>query len=187
MNLNQARAALEQGLLVGVPTDTVYGIAADPWSETGVRALFELKGRDPGRPVALLASGLEQAGRVCVLTDGARGLAERFWPGPLTLVTETAAGLPAWIGDRERGTVGVRVPDHQLALRLLAAAGPLAVSSANPSGGDPALDHHQAESIFGDSVAGYLPGECEAGVASTVVDVSREPPLVLRSGPIAID
>lgn len=187
MTVDEAVEALKDGQLVGVPTDTVYGIAADPWSETGVRALYELKGRDPERPIALLVADLEQARRVCTLGGPARDLAERHWPGPLTLVLKAAVGLPAWIGDRERGTVGVRVPDHPVARRLLAAVGAIAASSANHVGEAPAVNHREAGRIFGGAVAGYLTGEGRSGLSSTVVDVTVTPPLVLRRGPIAVD
>jgi tRNA threonylcarbamoyl adenosine modification protein (Sua5/YciO/YrdC/YwlC family) len=187
MNVEEATKALKAGLLVGVPTDTVYGIAADPWSETGMRALYELKGRDPERPIALLVADLEQARRVCTVGGAARDLALRHWPGPLTLVTEAAVGLPAWVGDPKRGTVGVRVPDHPVARRLLTAVGAIAASSANRSGEAPAVNANEAARIFGEAVAGYLPGESRSGLSSTVVDVTVDPPLELRRGPIVVD
>ena len=183
----EAVVALNAGRLVGVPTDTVYGIAADPWSEGGMRALFELKGRGPEHPIALLAADIEQAHELCVISGRARMLAERFWPGPLTMVLEAATGLPKWIGDQERGTVGVRVPQHPVALELLERAGALAVSSANRTGEPPAVDHQEAQAIFGEAVTGYLHGAGSAGSASTVVDVVADPPRVLRQGPVIIE
>lgn len=187
MKFDEALGHLKAGLLIGVPTDTVYGIAADPRSEAGVGALYDLKGRNPGHPIALLVADVEQAAELCVITGPARSLAERFWPGPLTIVMEAAAGVPAWIGDQVRGTVGVRVPHHPVALELLQKSGVLAVTSANRTGGEPALDHTRALSIFGEAVAGYLPGESADGLASTVVDVTSDPPEVLRLGPIVIE
>ncbi|MCP4247008.1 MAG: threonylcarbamoyl-AMP synthase, partial [bacterium] len=178
---------LNAGRLVGVPTDTVYGIAADPWSETGMNALFDLKGRGPEHPVALLVADLEQARELCVITGPARNLAERYWPGPLTMVLEAARSLPEWIGDQARGTVGVRVPEHPVALELLERAGTLAVTSANRSGEEPAVNDEQARAIFADAVIGYLAGEGRAGTASTVLDITVDPPLVLRQGPVKID
>ena len=183
----EAVIALNAGKLVGVPTDTVYGIAADPWSETGMNALFDLKGRGPEHPVALLVADLEHARQLCVISSAARGLAAQYWPGPLTMVLEAATDLPAWIGDQARGTVGVRVPEHEVALELLNVAGALAVTSANRSGEDPALSDEEARAVFGDSVIGYLAGEGGAGLASTVLDVTVDPPEVLRRGPITLD
>ncbi len=183
----EAVVALNAGRLVGVPTDTVYGIAADPWSETGMNALFDLKGRGPEHPVALLVADLEQARELCVITGRARTLAKQHWPGPLTLVLEAARDLPDWIGDQARGTVGVRVPEHPTALELLERAGTLAVSSANRSSEAPAVNDDEARAIFADAVIGYLPGEGSAGTASTVLDLTVDPPALLRRGPVIVD
>jgi tRNA threonylcarbamoyl adenosine modification protein (Sua5/YciO/YrdC/YwlC family) len=181
----EAVIALNAGKLVGVPTDTVYGVAADPWSESGMSALFELKGRGPEHPVALLVADLEQAHELVVITALAERLAAEFWPGPLTLVLPAARDLPPWIGDQARGTVGVRVPQHPVALDLLDKAGTLAVTSANRSGEEAAVDHEQALQIFGGAVIGYLEGAGSAGLASTVLDATVDPPAVLRAGPVA--
>jgi tRNA threonylcarbamoyl adenosine modification protein (Sua5/YciO/YrdC/YwlC family) len=181
----EAVIALNAGKLVGVPTDTVYGVAADPWSESGMNALFDLKGRGPEHPVALLVADLEQAHELVVITAKAERLAAEFWPGPLTLVLPAARDLPPWIGDQARGTVGVRVPQHPVALDLLDKAGTLAVTSANRSGEEAAVDHEQALQIFGDEVTGYLEGAGSAGLASTVLDATVDPPAVLRAGPVA--
>ena len=181
----EAVIALNAGKLVGVPTDTVYGVAADPWSESGMNALFDLKGRGPEHPVALLVADLEQAHELVVITALAERLAAEFWPGPLTLVLPAARDLPPWIGDQARGTVGVRVPQHPVALDLLDKAGTLAVTSANRSGEKAAVDHKQALQIFGDAVIGYLEGAGSAGLASTVLDATVDPPAVLRAGPVA--
>lgn len=182
----EAVVALNAGKLVGVPTDTVYGIAADPWSETGMQALFELKGRGPEHPVALLVADLEHAHQLCEISSKARVLAAEHWPGPLTMVLPAAEDLPKWIGDQERGTIGVRVPEHAVALELLNTSGALAVTSANRHGEDPAVSDVEARAIFGDAVIGYLAGEGGAGLASTVIDVTVDPPAVLRKGPISI-
>ena len=180
----EAVVALNAGRLVGVPTDTVYGIAADPWSQTGMNALFELKGRGREHPVALLVADLEQARELCVITERARELADQHWPGPLTMVLEAARDLPEWIGDRARGTVGLRVPRHPVALELLERTGTLAVTSANRSGEEPAVSDDEARALFGDAVTGYLPGAGSAGMASTVLDITVQPPVVLRPGPV---
>lgn len=183
----EAVVALNAGKLVGVPTDTVYGIAAQPWSEAGMGALFQLKGRGSEHPVALLAADLEQVHELAVISPAARRLAAQYWPGPLTMILEAVDGLPDWIGDRKLGTVGVRVPEHPVALDLLDKAGALAVSSANRSGEAPAVDHAEAQVIFGEAVTGYLQGAGGAGLASTVLDVTVDPPAVLREGPISFN
>lgn len=185
MTLAEAAAALRAGAVVGVPTDTVYGLAAVPAADA-VGALYELKGRPSGRPVALLVASVADAERVAVLAPGARRLVERHWPGALTIVAPAAVALPPWVGDPDRGTVGVRMPDHPGLLSLLAETGPLAVTSANLSGEPPALDDAEARRIFGDAVAGYVPGRCPGGTASTVVDVTGPEPVVLRPGPVDV-
>ncbi|MEE9227650.1 MAG: Sua5/YciO/YrdC/YwlC family protein, partial [Acidimicrobiia bacterium] len=100
-------------------------------------------------------------------------------------VLPAARDLPPWIGDQARGTVGVRVPQHPVALDLLDKAGTLAVTSANRSGEEAAVDHEQALQIFGGAVIGYLEGAGSAGLASTVLDATVDPPAVLRAGPVA--
>ena len=135
--IDEALQALQQGEIVGIPTDTVYGIAADPWDAEAVARLFAAKGRPDANPIPILVSGVEQAEAVAELDEGAVVLAKRHWPGALTMVVPRAARLPQWIGDPAAGSVGIRVPDHPVALELLNTAGPLAVTSANPTGAVP--------------------------------------------------
>ncbi len=187
MTIDEAVVALEAGKIVGIPTDTVYGLAVRPTDRRAVEALFVLKGRPVGRPVALLVASVGQAEEIVVLGPAARQLARRHWPGALTLVAPAAVALPPWVGDAERMTVGVRMPDHPAALALLAALGPLAVTSANRSGEPPALDDAEACRIFGDAVAGYVPGRCPGERASTVVDTTGLGLVVIRPGPVEVD
>ena len=181
----EAAERLQRGEVVGVPTDTVYGLAVDPWSEQAVAALFEMKGRPRGKPIGLLVGSVEQAEEIVDL-DGARALAESHWPGALTLVVRPRVLIPDWIGDRALGTVGVRVPDHDLLRRLLLRVGPLAVTSANLSGQAESHDEISARQAMGDRVSFYVPGACPAGVASTVVDVTGPALRVLRQGPVVV-
>lgn len=183
-----AAAALLAGDLVVFPTETVYGIAARPDRESATRSLFEAKRRPAGLNLPVLAPTPEAAWTVAAATAGARKLASAFWPGPLTLVlprTEIAAGW--YLGD-EPDTVGVRVPNHSIASRVLARTGPIAATSANISGGPPLLSADDLVRAFGEAVAVYLvlpadrhPAE---GQASTVVDLTVGRPEVLRQGPI---
>lgn len=172
------------GGVVGVPTDTVYGLAVDPRSEEAVGRLFELKGRPADRPIALLAASVETAASIVTITEQARRVADRWWPGALTLVLDPVAPLPAWVGHPQTRSVGVRVPDHPELRELLAVTGPLAVTSANLSGDEPALDDTEARGVFGIEVDLYLPGRCPGGSASTVVDFTQDPPVIVRPGPI---
>jgi len=182
---NEAVKVLKAGGVIGLPTDTLYGIAAMPDNEAAVRRLYELKGRPDDKPIALLVASSAQAMDLVEVSEQARQLGSEHWPGPLTLVLRIAADLAPWVGDRRR-TVGVRVPDHKLALDVLQRSGPLAVTSANLAGEPPALDDKSARDIFGESVDLYLPGTSPGGVGSTVVDMTGPEPVVLRLGPIRI-
>ena len=163
-----------------MPTDTVYGLATHLSNQ---EELFEAKGRPPEKAIAVLVGSLADALELAVFPPFARELAEAHWPGPLTLVLSSRDST----GEGGPETVGLRMPDHPLALELLNLCGPLAVTSANRSGDPPAHSHREARDIFGDRIGLYLPGVCPGGVASTVVEVSAgSGPRVLRPGPISI-
>ena len=184
MTIDAAVEAVRAGEVVGLPTDTVYGIGADPLNEIAVARLFDLKGRPDHKPVGLLVASIGQAKMIGEIEGLAEQLAIAHWPGALTLVVAPRVILANWVGDAQRRTVGVRVPDHPVALELLEACGPLAVTSANRSGGVEARDDVEARSTFGDEVSVYLPGSAPGGEASTVVDVTGARLAVLRQGPI---
>lgn len=184
--ISQAVGYLGTGALVGFPTDTIYGIAADPYQEEAVSALANLKGRDRSKPLAVLVADMDQAISLVKFSDLALDLAEEHWPGGLTLVLRRIESVPDWIGDAQARTVGVRCPDHPLALELLEVFGPLVVTSANKSGDDPALDADQAAAALGGGVAHYIDGTSGGGLPSTVVDLTRPAPFVLRPGPVTL-
>ncbi|HLU31060.1 MAG TPA: L-threonylcarbamoyladenylate synthase [Acidimicrobiia bacterium] len=184
MSLAGAVAAIRRGEVVGVPTDTVYGLAVDPWNEEAVDRLFELKGRPAHKPIGLLAADADQAGEIADLAPAADLL--DHWPGALTLVVRPKVVIPDWVGNSALGTVGIRVPDHDMLRELLEETGPLAVTSANLSGMPEALSDEEAKATFGDAGAVYLPGRCPGGTASTVVDVTGPVRQVLRAGPVLI-
>ena len=183
----QAVEAVRSGLVIGVPTDTVYGIGVEPSDPRAVARLYEIKGRPADKPISLMVGSFEQAETLVSMTSGAAELASLHWPGPLTLVLPTRHSMPGWVGDPDAGTVGVRVPDHAALLELLAASGPLAITSANLSGEPESMDHDEARGVFGKAVAVYLPGRCPGGVASTVIDLTGPVPRVLRAGPVTLD
>ena len=158
MRFQEAVAAIAAGRIVGVPTDTVYGLAVDPLQAGAVRALFELKGRPRGKPIGLLSDTLDHFRPLIEVTPIVEELVAGHWPGPLTLVARSLVPLPDWVGDHERHTVAVRVPDHPLTRALLSLTGPLAVTSANPSGQQPALSEEGAKAVFAGAVEVYLPG-----------------------------
>lgn len=186
MSLDEAVEAIRARQVIGLPTDTVYGIGADPVSEEAVGRLYELKGRPENKPVGLLVASLEQAASIGRIEGAAALLASSHWPGALTLVVTPKVILADWVGDAQRRTVGLRVPDHSVTIELLEAVGPLAVTSANLSGMPESMTDAEARAIFGDRVQFYVRGRAPGGRASTVVDLTGSEPVVLRQGPVAI-
>ncbi|MGC8473929.1 MAG: L-threonylcarbamoyladenylate synthase [Candidatus Dormibacteria bacterium] len=176
-----AAGALQAGGVVAFPTDTVFGLAARADLPAAVRRISELKGRSPRQPLILMAAGIEELDPFCELGDTARELAGRFWPGPLTLILPAR---PPGLALGGEGTVGVRIPSHQLALELLAAAGPLATTSANRHGRPPVRDALAAISEI-PGLAGALsaPAEVPPGSEpSSILDLTREAPTLVRRG-----
>jgi len=186
--LDAAAAAIRRGDLVVTPTDTVYGVAADAFSPTAVTGLLSAKGRGRDMPVPVLVSSEQMlSGVVAEMTSAASALAERFWPGPLSIVVRHPTHLAWDLGDT-RGTVLVRMPDHDVALDLIARTGPLAVSSANRSGHPPATTVLDARLQLGAVVPIYLDGgACPGAVPSSIVDLTSEPPRLLREGVLSAD
>lgn len=184
----KAAAGVREGWLVVLPTDTVYGVGADAFDPDAVRALLEAKGRGPAMPPPVL---VPDARTVDGLATGvpayARDLIARFWPGPLTLVLRAQPSLRWDLGDTA-GTVALRMPDHEVALALLGEVGPMAVSSANRSGHPASRTVIEAATQLGPSVEFYLDGgPAPGGLASTILDCTREEPVVLRAGAVGED
>jgi L-threonylcarbamoyladenylate synthase len=182
----EAVALLRAGRIVAVPTDTVYGIAADIALPDAIERLFAAKRRPPGKAVAVLLEDVEQASVVGVLVPAARVLGERFWPGGLTLVLPARAGvqLPRMLV-ADTATIGVRVPDHPAARALARALGPLPTTSANVSGEADARDAREVAERLGTALALVLDGgPIRGGRASTVVDCTLDLPVIRRAGAI---
>ena len=180
--------ALRRGELAVLPTDTVYGIAADAFSPPAVSRLLAAKGRGRDMPVPVLVGswrGID--GLAEHVTPTMRSLVEAFWPGALTLIVQAAPSL-AWDLGETRGTVAVRMPLHPVALAVLEETGPLAVSSANRTGMAPPTTAAQAEEQLGTAVAVYLEaGSSGDPVASTIVDLTGVRPVVRRSGALSLE
>ena len=175
--------ALRAGEVVVLPTDTVYGVAVRADAPGAAGRLADLKGRAAGQPVAVLVASIEQAGSVGVLSGWARSLAERWWPGPLTLVLPRRPDIRWDLGAPE-DTVGVRLPDHDLVRAVAAEVGPLATTSANRHGEPtPETAEGAAAALARHPVLVVDHGPC-TGLASTVVDATGSAPVVLREGPI---
>lgn len=178
---------LRAGGIVACPTETFFGLLVDAHNHHAVERLVLLKGREASNPVALLVPNVSTAETVAEsLTPHARTLADRFWPGPLTLVVRARSGLsPLLVKD---GRVGMRVPGESVALDLVRAFGsPLTATSANKSGEPPARTSDEVAAAFGTNVDAIVPGRAPGGAPSTVLDVTVSPPLVLRAGAIHID
>jgi L-threonylcarbamoyladenylate synthase len=183
--LQHAADVLSHGGLVVFPTDTVYGLAAFPYDRQFVERLFIVKGRDQHRAIALLLADTADLGRVSnEPNETALRLAERFWPGPLTLIVPRHPSLPDILSPLP--TIGVRVPDHSVARALLIITGPLAVTSANLTNHEPACTAQEALSQLGGRVHLILDGGiAPGGVASTVVDCTSRELVIVRQGPIS--
>ncbi len=178
---------LQSGQLVAFPTDTVYGLGALAFEENAVLSIYTAKGRAEDKAIPVLLADPQDLTQVAVAAAPmAMQLAERFWPGPLTIVVRKHPALPSAISSTD--TVGVRVPDPEVARSLLRAAGPMAVTSANRSGES---STRTAQDVLS-QLSGRLPliidgGTTPGGVASTVVDCTESQPRILRPGPISLE
>lgn len=186
--LPRAAEVLAAGKLVVLPTDTVYGVAADLWNPEAVAALYAAKGRPPDKAIPVLLAGLEDAPQVAAtLPEAARFLAEAFWPGPLTLVVPKRAEVPPIVSALP--TIGLRVPDHDGARAVIrAGGGALAITSANRSDEPNTLTVQEAAEALGETLALALDGgRCLGGQPSTValVPTGGDDLQILRPGPLS--
>ena len=182
----KAAAGVREGKLVVLPTDTLYGIGADAFSPDAVRDLLAAKGRGSDMPPPVLVPETRTVdGLATDVPAYARALVEAFWPGPLTVVLRAQPSL-MWDLGETGGTVALRMPDHPVALELLKAVGPMAVSSANRTGYPASRTVVEAASQLGASVEFYLDGvPVTGGLASTIVDCTRAEPVFLRVGALS--
>ena len=186
--LAAATTAIRSGELVVLPTDTVYGLAADAFDPAAVRRLLDAKGRGRDMPPPVLVGSVATLDALgSDVPAWARALVEHYWPGPLTIVVREQSSLQWDLGET-RGTVAVRMPHDPVALELLARTGPLAVSSANTTGRPAATDADQAAEMLGESVAVVLDGGPTVDDRpSTIVDCTAAQPRVLRVGAVPVD
>lgn len=178
-----AMEVLQQGRLVAFPTDTVYGLGADLHNPQAIQLLYEVKGREAAKAIAVLVGtplALEDITHQMSIT--AMRLAKSFWPGPLTMIVPAHPSLPPELSPLP--TVGVRMPDHPEALALLNLTGPLAVTSANLSGAPSSVTAQEVRQQIGKRIPLILDGgKTPGGVPSTVVDCTQDEIKVLRAGP----
>ena len=184
-SIETALDQLTEGEIVAFPTDTVYGLGANAFYSPGIIKLFEAKGRDANKAIAVL---IGDNGHLDLLTDflsaSARKLIEHFWPGGLTIVVPKKKDLPELLS--AGSSIGIRMPNHNIALELLNKFGPLATTSANLSGKN---NPHNAGDVM-NQLNGRVPlildgGRCPGGVPSTVVDCSTDEVRILRPGAIS--
>ena len=186
--LDEAVNVLARGGLVVLPTDTVYGLAADAFTPPAVAALLAAKGRGRQMPPPVLVPDARTLDGLCTgLLPGVRDLVAAFWPGGLTIICPAQPSL-AWDLGETHGTVAVRMPDHPAALALLRRTGPLAVSSANLTGAPAATTAAEAAEQLGNAVAVVLDGgTAPGGVASSIVDATGPGLRLVRAGAIGLD
>jgi len=186
-SIERALRVVRGGGLVAFPTDTVYGVGAAAFDGRAVGRIYEAKGRSEDKAIPVLLAGLGDLERVAAeISPDLRRLAAQFWPGALTLVVARHADLPLEVSPGP--TVGLRVPDHPVALGLLAAVGPMAVTSANRAGDPNPTTAAQVLSALGGRIELILDGgQSPGGRPSTVVDCTQHPPLLIRPGPIPLE
>ena len=184
---DEAAEIIKTGGLVAVPTETVYGLAGNGLDEEAVKQIYEVKGRPQVKPLSLMVPGAEVMEQYCEdVPQGARLLAQRFWPGPLTIVLKAKGHIPSIVlagGD----TVGLRCPDHPMTLELLKKAGvPFAAPSANPSGEESPKTAQKVQDYFAGRIGGIIDGgECGIGLESTIISMAQKPYRILRQGALA--
>lgn len=174
---------VQDNQIIGIPTETVYGLGVDPYSQIAIEKLFKIKERDDTKPISLLIHSFTEIHKLNISTEIPE-VVELYWPGPLTVIVEVNEPFLSGIGTTNPNSVGIRVPENVLAIELLKKTGPLAVTSANISGRNESKNHIEAEKIFRASVAAYLEGEAVYGDGSTVVDLRVEGGKILRQGPL---
>jgi len=182
-NIQKAIACIKNEEVVGIPTETVYGIGVDPLSQAAVDKIFNLKERGENKPLSILVHSFHDLIKLKIISKVPE-IVELYWPGPLTIIVESELNFADGVGTKNPNSIGVRVPDNELALELLKKTGPLAVTSANISGQEDITNEKDAESVFGNKIGHYLQGSALHGSGSTIVDFRDEEFKVIREGPL---
>lgn len=186
-NIRLAAETIRKGGLVIYPTDTVYGLGCNPFNINAVKRVFEVKGRT-GKPLPVLASSVEDAEKIAEINEKALKIAKAFWPGPVTLILPKKPNLPSLVTSNQE-SVGVRVPNHEIALELIKLSNGLLIgTSANKTGEESPKTAEEAARQIGEKVDIVLDGgKTPLGTPSTVVDLTAEIPKVVREGPVRLD
>jgi len=187
-DFNEILAFLRAGGVIGFPTDTAYGLGADPFSEAAVRRIFEIKGRPESKPVLVLVDSLESLYEVVVVSEDARRLARQFWPGPLTMVLPALPKVPHFL-TAGTGTLGVRWPKSEFANRLVRGfEGPITATSANKSGMPTTTQASEVMEQIGADLKMLIDGgPLPSAKGSTILDLTGPVPQVLRDGALPRD
>ena len=180
-NIQKAIACIKNEEVVGIPTETVYGIGVDPLSQVAVDKIFNLKERDENKPLSILVHSFHDLIKLKIISKVPE-IVELYWPGPLTIIVESELNFADGVGTKNPNSIGIRVPDNELALELLKKTGPLAVTSANISGQEDITNEKDAESVFGNKIGHYLRGSALHGSGSTIVEFRDEEFKVIREG-----
>jgi L-threonylcarbamoyladenylate synthase len=185
--ISRALGILHSGGLVAFPTDTVYGLGALAFDERAVESVYTAKDRPAEKAIPILIGDSDDIGKVAIdIPSAAHKLASRFWPGPLTILIPKRADLPEAVS--ATATVGVRLPDHEVARALLRAAGPMAVTSANISGEQSPVTAEEVYRQLGNRIALIIDGGQTPGrLPSTLVDCTAPELKILREGPISLE
>ena len=182
-NIQKAITCIKNEEVVGIPTETVYGIGVDPLSQAAVDKIFNLKERDENKPLSILVHSFHDLIKLKIISKVPE-IVELYWPGPLTIIVESELNFADGVGTKNPNSIGVRVPDNELTLELLKKTGPLAVTSANISGQEDITNEKDAEAVFGNKIGHYLQGSALHGSGSTIVDFRDEEFKVIREGPL---
>jgi len=186
-NIQEASRVVKNGGLVVYPTDTVYGLGCDPFSVRAVKRVFKVKGERKEKPLPILASNIESIEKIAHLNKRARKIAERHWPGPLTLVVPKKPALPNAV-TCGLASVGVRIPNHKVSVQLISLCDGLLIgTSANKTGEKPPKTAREANKQLGGQVDIVLDGgPTPLSQESSIVDLTYRKPKMLREGPIKL-
>jgi L-threonylcarbamoyladenylate synthase len=187
-HLDEIVSLLRKGAVIAFPTDTAYGLGADPFNEAAVRRIFSIKGRPETKPILLLVDSIDMAASAIKPTEIFHRVAERFWPGPLTIITHAAMSLPGVV-TAESQTIGLRWPKAPFATALVSRfAKPITATSANRSGMPSTISADEVRSQLDDSIDALVDGgSLPARGGSTMLDLTQDPPELLREGPLPFD
>ena len=177
---------LNNGEVIVIPTETVFGLAASAGNDEAIERIYQMKGRSENKPLQVMVSGMDMAKEYAIFDDNANNIADKYWPGSLTMILRNREGSNLSNLLDYNGTIGLRVPDNKRVIDLIDSFGmPLAVTSANLSNEPPILNIRDIKKIFGNEMPIYADkNENFSGVASTIIDLADDNIKILREGRI---